>query len=151
LSGEAHKPVLHEIAARARTQRAGLRLLFTGANVSAKLNAAELLAGLLQLSLYRVDLTAVVSKHIKETEKNLDRLFTVAETQEAILFLDEADALFGKRSDVKDAHDRYRNIEVNYLLQKMETFNGIAILASGPHAVIKEAVRLHFPFVLDFC
>src|SRR3546814_7644634 len=84
---------------------------------------------LLGLSLYRIDLSAVVSKYIGETEKNLRKLFDAAEGGGAILFFDEADALFGKRSEVKDSHDRYANIEVNYLLQRLESFRGLAILA----------------------
>ncbi len=93
--------------------------------------AAEVVANQLGQDLYRIDLARVVDKYIGETEKNLDRVFAAAESANAILFFDEADALFGKRSEVKDAHDRYANIEVSYLLQKMEAYEGIAILASN--------------------
>jgi AAA+ superfamily predicted ATPase len=99
---------------------------------SAKVKAtAGAVAHELGRGLFRVDLSAVVSKFIGETEKNLDRVFAAAEAQSAILFFDEADSLFGKRSDVKDSHDRFANIEINYLLQKMESFSGVAIVATN--------------------
>ena len=94
--------------------------------------AAEVLANELHLDLYRIDLAAVVSKYIGETEKNLKRVFDAAEDSGAILLFDEADALFGKRSEVKDSHDRYANIEVSYLLQRMEAYRGLAILTTQP-------------------
>ena len=93
--------------------------------------AAEVLAGELGLDLYRIDLAAVVSKYIGETEKNLRRVFDAAEASGAVLLFDEADALFGKRSEVKDSHDRYANIEVGYLLQRMEAYRGLAILTTN--------------------
>ena len=93
--------------------------------------AAEVLASDLGLDLYRIDLSGVVSKYIGETEKNLRRIFDAAEASGAILFFDEADALFGKRTEVKDSHDRYANIEINYLLQRMEDYHGLAILATN--------------------
>jgi SpoVK/Ycf46/Vps4 family AAA+-type ATPase len=114
--------------------------------------AAEVIAHELGIDLYQIDLAGVVSKYIGETEKNLDRLFTAAETANAILFFDEADALFGKRSEVRDSHDRYANIEISYLLQKMEQYEGIAILATNLRGNLDEAfVRrlaftVHFPF-----
>ena len=92
---------------------------------------AEIIASELKLDLWRIDLSMVVSKYIGETEKNLNRIFKDAEKLDAILFFDEADALFGKRSEVKDSHDRYANIEINYLLQKMEEYEGIVILATN--------------------
>jgi hypothetical protein len=109
----------------------GLAVLFSGPSGTGKTMAAGILARNLSLDLYRVDLSTVVSKYIGETEKNLSRIFEVAESANAILFFDEADALFGKRSEVKDAHDRYANIEVSYLLQQMEAYEGMAILATN--------------------
>ena len=109
----------------------GLNVLFSGPPGTGKTMAAEVIVNELGLDLYKIDLSQVVSKYIGETEKNLDRIFAAAEDANAILFFDEADALFGKRSEVKDAHDRYANIEVGYLLQKMEEYEGIAILATN--------------------
>ncbi len=109
----------------------GLAVLFSGASGTGKTLAAGIVAGSLELDLYRIDLATVVSKYIGETEKNLGRIFDAAERANAILFFDEADALFGKRSEVKDAHDRYANIEVSYLLQRMEAYEGVAILATN--------------------
>ena len=111
-----------------------------------------MLANELRLNLYRIDLSAVVSKYIGETEKNLRRLFDAAEDGGAILFFDEADALFGKRTEVKDSHDRYANIEVNYLLQRMEAFRGLAILATNMRSALDTAFlrRLRFVVALPF-
>ena len=106
-------------------------MLFAGPSGTGKTMAAGVIAGELGLDLYKIDLSQVVSKYIGETEKNLDRIFAAAEDANAILFFDEADALFGKRSEVKDAHDRYANIEIAYLLQKMEEYEGVAILATN--------------------
>ena len=106
----------------ARTQ--GLKVLFAGESGTGKTMAAQVLARDLGLDLYRIDLASTVSKYIGETEKNLDRIFAAAEGSNAILFFDEADALFGKRSEVRDSHDRYANIEVAYLLQRMEATPG---------------------------
>ena len=114
--------------------------------------AAEVIANELRLDLYKIDLSGVVSKYIGETEKNLDRIFTAAEDANAILFFDEADALFGKRSEVRDSHDRYANLEISYLLQKMEEYAGIAILATNLRQNLDEsflrrlAFTVHFPF-----
>ncbi len=130
----------------------GLNMLFSGSPGTGKTMAADVIANALYLDLYKIDLSQVVSKYIGETEKNLDRIFTAAQNTNAILFFDEADALFGKRSEVKDAHDRYANIEVGYLLQKMEEFEGVAILATNLRSHIDEAFvrRMHaiveFPF-----
>lgn len=110
---------------------AGVVALFVGPSGTGKTMAAAVLANDLQRDLYRVDLSAVRSKYIGETEKNLTQLFQEAERSQAILFFDEADALFGKRSDVKDAHDRYANVDIAYLLQRLESFNGLAILATN--------------------
>ena len=112
--------------------------------------AAEVLANELRLDLFRIDLSAVVSKYIGETEKNLRRLFDAAELGGAILFFDEADALFGKRSEVKDSHDRYANIEINYLLQRMEQYGGLAILATNMKSALDPAFMRRLRFVVDF-
>ncbi len=109
----------------------GISVLLAGESGTGKTMAAEVIANHLRLNLYRIDLSAVVSKYIGETEKNLRRLFDAAEDGGVILFFDEADALFGKRSEVKDSHDRYANIEINYLLQRMETYSGLSILATN--------------------
>ncbi|HEY0078528.1 MAG TPA: ATP-binding protein [Pyrinomonadaceae bacterium] len=130
----------------------GLIALFTGQSGTGKTLSAEVLAGELGLDLYRVDLSAVVSKYIGETEKNLSRVFDDAQQSSAILFFDEADALFGKRSEVKDAHDRYANIEVNYLLQRVEEYEGVIILASNMSKNIDEAFlrRMHYSIEFPF-
>ena len=112
--------------------------------------AAEIIAGELKLDLYKIDLSTVVSKYIGETEKNLERIFTEAQDSDAILFFDEADALFGKRSEVKDAHDRYANIEIAYLLQRTEEYNGLVILASNVKKSMDEAFVRRLHFTIDF-
>jgi SpoVK/Ycf46/Vps4 family AAA+-type ATPase len=104
----------------------------------------------LKLDLYRIDLSAVVSKYIGETEKNLRRVFDAAEQSGAILFFDEADALFGKRSEVKDSHDRYANIEINYLLQRMEDYRGLAILATNMKSLLDQAFLRRLRFHVEF-
>jgi SpoVK/Ycf46/Vps4 family AAA+-type ATPase len=114
--------------------------------------AAEILAGELALDLYKVDLSTVVSKYIGETEKNLARIFQEAETTSAILFFDEADALFGKRSEVRDSHDRYANLEISYLLQRMEEYEGVVILATNLRKNMDDAFvrRMHFTIEFPF-
>jgi SpoVK/Ycf46/Vps4 family AAA+-type ATPase len=112
--------------------------------------AAEILANHLELDLYRIDLAGVVSKYIGETEKNLKKVFDAAEQSGAVLFFDEADALFGKRTEVKDSHDRYANIEVNYLLQRMEDYRGLAILATNRKSALDEAFMRRLRFLVDF-
>src|SRR5947207_11168286 len=112
--------------------------------------AAEVIAGDLNIDLYKIDLSGVVSKYIGETEKNLDRIFTAAENANAILFFDEADALSGKRSEVRDSHDRYANVEVAYLLQKMDRFEGVAILATNLRKNMDEAFARRLYFAIDF-
>jgi SpoVK/Ycf46/Vps4 family AAA+-type ATPase len=102
------------------------------------------------LDLWRIDLSSVVSKYIGETEKQLDRIFATARDGNAILFFDEADALFGKRSEVKDAHDRYANIEVAYLLQRLEVFDGVVILASNLARNVDQAFSRRMQFVIEF-
>ncbi len=128
----------------------GTTALFAGAPGTGKTMAAEVIATDLGLDLYRIDLSQVVSKYIGETEKNLDRIFQAATTANAILFFDEADALFGKRSDVKDAHDRYANIEVGYLLQKIETYEGLAILATNLRQNLDDAFVRRLHFIVEF-
>jgi SpoVK/Ycf46/Vps4 family AAA+-type ATPase len=108
------------------------------------------MASELGLDLYRIDLSQVVSKYIGETEKNMSRIFSAAENSNAILFFDEADAVFGKRSEVRDAHDRYANVEINYLLQRMEGYGGIAILATNQRQHMDEAVVRRIHTVVDF-
>jgi hypothetical protein len=128
----------------------GISVLFAGASGSGKTMAAEVIANDLRLDLFRIDLSAVMSKYIGETEANLRRLFDAAEDGGAILFFDEADALFGKRSEVKDSHDRYANIEINYLLQRMESYGGLAILATNMKSALDQAFMRRLRFVVDF-
>jgi len=128
----------------------GLNILFSGASGTGKTMAAEVIASELNLDLYKIDLSMVVSKYIGETEKNLSRIFKEAEQSNAILFFDEADALFGKRSEVRDSHDRYANIEISYLLQKMEENEGIVILASNLSQNIDDAFLRRMHFTLEF-
>jgi SpoVK/Ycf46/Vps4 family AAA+-type ATPase len=128
----------------------GITALFAGESGTGKTMAAEVLATALGLDVYTIDLATVVDKYVGETEKNLDRIFAEAEGINGILFFDEADALFGKRSEVRDAHDRYANIEVAYLLQRMEAFAGIAILATNLRANIDEAFARRLDAVVDF-
>ena len=128
----------------------GISALFSGVSGTGKTMAAEVLARHLRLDLYRVDLAGVVSKYIGETEKNLKKIFDAAERSGAILFFDEADALFGKRTEVKDSRDRFANIEVNYLLQRMESFNGLSILATNRKADIDRAFLRRLRFLVDF-
>ena len=128
----------------------GISALFVGESGTGKTLAAEVIAADLGLDLYRIDLAAVVSKYIGETEKNLERLFNAAEASGAILLFDEADALFGKRSDVKDSHDRYANIELAYLLQRMETYRGLSILTTNLKSLLDIAFMRRIRFVVQF-
>ncbi|MDR6951260.1 hypothetical protein J2X65_000608 [Ancylobacter sp. 3268] len=128
----------------------GIGALFAGASGTGKTMAAEVLANDLGLDLYRVDLSQTVSKYIGETEKNLRRIFDAAEESGAVLLFDEADALFGKRSEVKDSHDRYANIEVSYLLQRMEAYRGLAILTTNLKNAIDQAFLRRIRFVVQF-
>ena len=136
--------------ARGGAEDRGVAALFSGPSGTGKTMAARVLAADLELDLYRVDLSRVVSKYIGETEKNLGRVFDAAESSNAILFFDEADALFGKRSEVSDAHDRYANIEVGYLLQRMETFGGITVLATNLRNNMDEAFVRRLDFHVQF-
>lgn len=162
---ERERNILREIAAHVR-QRAkvyetwgfgskggrglGISALFAGASGTGKTMAAEVLGNELRLDVYRIDLSTIVSKYIGETEKNLRRVFDAAEGAGAILLFDEADALFGKRSDVKDSHDRYANIEVGYLLQRMESYRGLAILTTNLKGSIDQAFLRRIRFVVQF-
>ena len=128
----------------------GTAALFSGPPGTGKTTAAEVIAHELRVDLFRVDLARVVSKWIGETEKNLDRVFAAAEHANGVLFFDEADALFGKRSEVRDAHDRFANIEVSYLLQKLEEYDGLAILATNLRANIDDAFLRRLAFVVHF-
>jgi len=128
----------------------GLATLFAGESGTGKTLAAEVLAHTLQLDLYRIDLSAVVSKYIGETEKNLRQVFDEAENSGAILLFDEADALFGKRTEVKDSHDRYANIEVSYLLQRMEAYHGLAVLTTNLKSSLDTAFLRRLRFVVQF-
>lgn len=128
----------------------GLAVLFAGPPGTGKTMAAEAIAAELDLPLYRIDLSQVVNKYIGETEKNLRRLFDAADAADVILFFDEADALFGKRTEVKDAHDRYANLEISYLLERMERFKGLAILATNRKKDLDEAFLRRLRFVVEF-
>ncbi|HEY2990873.1 MAG TPA: ATP-binding protein [Candidatus Binatia bacterium] len=162
---EAQRQVLREIEIHVR-QRAkvyqtwgfaargarglGISALFSGPSGTGKTMAGEVLAHQLQLDLYRIDLSQVVSKYIGETEKNLRRVFDAAEAGCAILLFDEADALFGKRSEVKDSHDRYANVEISYLLQRMEAYRGLAILTTNMKSALDPAFQRRIRFVVQF-
>ena len=128
----------------------GISALFSGGSGTGKTLAAEILANELHLDLYRIDLSQVVSKYIGETEKNLRKLFDAAEDGGAVLLFDEADALFGKRSEVKDSHDRYANIEVSYLLQRMEAYRGLAILTTNMRSALDTAFLRRIRFIVHF-
>jgi SpoVK/Ycf46/Vps4 family AAA+-type ATPase len=162
---EPQRQILREIAAQVRqrarvyeiwgfaakgTRGLGVSALFAGASGTGKTMAGEVLADELRLDLYRIDLSQVVSKYIGETEKNLKRVFDAAEEGGVILLFDEADALFGKRSEVKDSHDRYANIEVSYLLQRMESYRGLAILTTNMKNALDTAFMRRIRFVVQF-
>ena len=143
--------VFEEWGLRRRTGGAsGMVALFSGASGTGKTMAASVIAGEIGLDLYRIELAGIVSKYIGETEKNLDRIFAAARKANCILFFDEADALFGKRSEVKDAHDRYANIEVAYLLQKIENHDGIVILTTNLAKSIDQAFTRRMQFIIEF-
>jgi hypothetical protein len=162
---EAQKQTLHQLAAQARHRMTvyeswgfaangrrglGITALFAGASGTGKTLAAEVLAKELRLDLYRIDLSAVVSKYIGESEKNLKQVFDAAEEGGVLLLFDEADALFGKRAEVKDSHDRYANIEVSYLLQRMESFQGLAVLTTNFKSSMDKAFQRRLRFTVDF-
>jgi AAA+ superfamily predicted ATPase len=149
---EKHRHLVHSTwgFARSMTLGRGLNVLFHGSSGTGKTTAATILARELGLDLYKIDLSTVVSKYIGETEKQLSRIFREAKSSNAILFFDEADALFGKRSEVKDAHDRYANTEVAFLLQKMEEYEGIAILATNFRKNMDDAFTRRIQFIIEF-
>ncbi|HEY5117591.1 MAG TPA: ATP-binding protein, partial [Nakamurella sp.] len=162
---ETSRGQLHDLAARARNRDRvliewgmrpgggrgrGVTALFAGDSGTGKTMSAEVIAGGLGLDLYTVNLATVVDKYVGETEKNLERIFSEAGGVNAVLLFDEADAIFGKRSEVRDAHDRYANIESAYLLQRMETFDGLAILATNLRANIDEAFTRRLDMIIDF-
>jgi hypothetical protein len=162
---DAQKLILRQIAAQSRNRMTvyenwgfaqrgrrglGLSALFAGPSGTGKTLAAEVLATELRLDLYRIDLSAVVSKYIGETEKNLKQVFDAAESGGCLLLFDEADALFGKRAEVKDSHDRYANIEVGYLLQRMESFQGLAILTTNMKSSLDKSFQRRLRFTVDF-
>ncbi len=162
---EAQGLILHDISAHVRqrlkvyetwgfgkqgSRGLGISALFAGTSGTGKTMAAEVIAKELHLDLYRIDLSSIVSKYIGETEKNLRKIFDAAEEGGAILLFDEADAIFGKRSDVKDSHDRYANIEVSYLLQRMESYRGLAILTTNLKSAIDTAFMRRIRFVVQF-
>jgi SpoVK/Ycf46/Vps4 family AAA+-type ATPase len=128
----------------------GLSLLFCGPPGTGKTMAAEALASELDMPMYRVDLSQVVNKYIGETEKNLKRVFDAVEVSDCVLLFDEADALFGKRTEVKDAHDRFANIEISYLLERMERFKGLAVLATNRRKDLDEAFTRRLRYVVEF-
>jgi SpoVK/Ycf46/Vps4 family AAA+-type ATPase len=146
-----HRRQVHEIWELADGARGlGTTALFAGPSGTGKTLAAEVLAGELGLDLYQVDLSAVVSKYIGETEKNLGRLFDAAEQGSAVLLFDEADALFGKRTEIKDSHDRWANLEVSYLLQRMEAYSGPAILTTNLKSNLDPAFVRRLGFIVRF-
>src|SRR3569833_3873007 len=128
----------------------GISALIAGESGTGKTLAAEVIAADLGIDLYRIDLAAVVSKYIGETEKHLDRLFSAAEASGAVLLFDEADALFGKRSEVKDSHDRYANVELAYLLQRMESYRGLSILTTNAKSLLDTAFLRRIRFIVQF-
>jgi hypothetical protein len=162
---ESARGQLHDLASRARNRDQvliewkmrtgggrgrGVTALFAGDSGTGKTMSAEVIAGELGLDLYTVNLATVVDKYVGETEKNLERIFAEAGGVNAVLLFDEADAIFGKRSEVRDAHDRYANIESAYLLQRMETFDGLAVLATNLRSNIDEAFTRRLDMIIDF-
>src|SRR5690554_4519329 len=162
---ETQKNILHEIAMHVRQRNKvyndwgfsgkvsrglGISALFTGDSGTGKTMASEVLANELKLDLYRIDLSQVVNKYIGETEKNLKKIFDAADSGGAILLFDEVDALFGKRSEVKDSHDRFANIEISYLLQRMEAFLGLAVLTTNLKTSLDKAFLRRIRFIVQF-
>jgi SpoVK/Ycf46/Vps4 family AAA+-type ATPase len=133
-----------------KRRRRGVPLLFTGPSRTGKTMAAAVIARALGAELHRIDLSRVVSKYIGDTEKNIDRVFDNAKGSRVVLLFDEADALFGKRAGVKDAHDRYANLEVSYLLKRIERFDGLVILATNRRQHIDKAFLRRLPVVMRF-
>jgi SpoVK/Ycf46/Vps4 family AAA+-type ATPase len=142
--------VHHDWGTARAWNESGLSALFAGPPGTGKTMAAEAIATAINMPIFRIDLSQVVNKYIGETEKNLRRLFDAADAADVILFFDEADALFGKRTEVKDAHDRYANLEISYLLERMERFKGMAILASNRKKDLDEAFMRRLRYVVHF-
>jgi vesicle-fusing ATPase len=142
--------VHHEWGTARAWNESGLSVLFSGPPGTGKTMAAEAIARAVDMPIYRIDLSQVVDKYIGETEKNLRRLFDAADAADVILFFDEADALFGRRTEVKDAHDRYANLEISYLLERMERFTGMAVLASNRKKDLDEAFMRRLRYVVQF-
>ncbi|MEK6334576.1 MAG: ATP-binding protein [Acidobacteriota bacterium] len=146
---------MQQIIGAAREKRksksaTGIGVLFACAETKQRTAAAEMLASELGRDVYHVDLSKIVSKYIGETEKNLRKVFATAQERHSILFFDEADALFGKRSEVKDSHDRYANLEINYLLERIEKYDGIAVISAKRKENIDAPFLRRLRFVLDF-
>lgn len=152
---QSQRSTLREISRTDRERRrskrsTGISVLFAGAEHGEGTAAAQVLAEELGRDVYRVDLSKIVSKYIGETEKNLRQVFATAAAHHSILFFDEADALFGKRTEVKDSHDRYANQEINYLLQQIETYDGITIIAAKRKEHIDQAFLRRLRFIIEF-
>jgi SpoVK/Ycf46/Vps4 family AAA+-type ATPase len=147
-----YRPVVHRDwgFGDKHTRGKGLTVLFTGPPGTGKTMAAEILARELSLNLFQIDLSTVVSKYIGETEKHLSSIFNEAEMTQSLLFFDEADSLFGKRTEVKDAHDRYANMEVNYLLQRIEQYQGLVVLSTNMQRNVDEAFLRRMQEVVEF-
>ena len=131
-----------------RCHTKGVRVLFPGQDRPMRLAAAQTLGRSLEKKLYRIDLNAVVSQYIGETEKNIGRIFDAVKSSRAVLFFDEADALFGRRTDVKDSHDRYANVEINYLLRRSEKYSGLTIVAISNRSRINKTLLRRFHFII---
>jgi SpoVK/Ycf46/Vps4 family AAA+-type ATPase len=152
---QSQRSTLKEIIGAARqkggsNKAKGIGVLFAGEEHREQTAAAQMLAKELGRDLYRVDLSKIISKYIGETEKNLRQVFAAAQASDSILFFDEADGLFGKRSEVKDSHDRYANIEINYLLRQIEKYDGITIIAAKRKESIDQAFMRRLRFILEF-
>jgi SpoVK/Ycf46/Vps4 family AAA+-type ATPase len=147
----AQPQILREIASSVETRpKAGICALFAGDSGTGRIKAAATLARVLHFDLYRVDLSAVLSKYIGETEKNLQRIFDDAKAGGAILFFDEADPLFGTRSGVKDSHDRYAHRKLKYLLQRIKAYRGLTILSTNKMPALDPLLRQQIRFVVQF-
>jgi len=147
--------LLHQVADQVRHRQEagetkGIAVLLAGPPGTGKTTAAKAIAGALQRDLFHVDLSAVVSHYIDETEKHLDQVFAAAEASGAVLFFDEADALFGKRTEVKDSHDRYANLEAAHLLQQIEASSGLTLLATNHKQALDPAFLRRLRFIIDF-
>jgi SpoVK/Ycf46/Vps4 family AAA+-type ATPase len=148
---EGRGKVYDEWGFRERMNRGfGISALFAGASGTGKTMAAEVIANELELSLHRIDLSSVVSKWVGETEKNLQQLFNAADDGNGILFFDEADALFGKRTEVQQSQDRFANIEINFLLQRLESYRGLAILATNMKTALDQGFLRRLAFIVNF-